>query len=452
MGEHQKDRVESLSIDSPPFESVRMLEIELSQPLPDIPCLDDRTGLIYRRAWVLVRLHTQPLGLVQLNLGENGLAPQAYAGQIWGCLHEEINDHLLGDGLHGVSALEASGIASPCVPVCTRERGDFLARAPFVSVIICTRDRPQQLAAALSSVVRSEYPHFEVIVVDNASETTETAELLDEQYRHFPNIRYTREVRPGVSWARNRGLWEAKGEIVAFTDDDVIVDEYWLAELVRGFEAADDVACVTGLTLPAEVETQPQMWFEELGGFTFGFNRIIHNMATARLPHRLYPFSAIKFGTGVNIAFKASQLCAVHGFDPAFPNGQDIEAYYRVMKSGHTMVYEPSALVRHFHRRDYAALQRQLHNYGVAFTAFLTKCAIHDPIGAVELIGKLPYGLYATLSPSAPRHAKKQSDFPKELTKLERRGMAAGPFIYFRNRWQVRRVLRQFGPPEQSCN
>ncbi|MCL5256798.1 MAG: glycosyltransferase [Chloroflexi bacterium] len=435
-----------------PFKPVRMLDVELSEPLPVIPNLDPVSHQSYGQAWILVRLHTKPVGLVMVSLAAGDLQPEDYVGVIWGQLQKEINEHLLQDGLPSATALEEAALAVSSVPACLHDREEFLERAPFASVIICTRDRPDQLAVALSSVSQMQYPRFEILVIDNASKTGSTRQLIDSRFGHTNNLRYFREDRPGVSWARNCGLRHAKGEFVAFTDDDVIVDKYWLADLMKGFEVASDVACVTGLTLPAEIETQAQMWFEEMGGFTFGFDKVIHNIVTAPLPHRLYPFSAIKFGAGVNIAFRASLLRAVNGFDPAFPNGQDIEAYYRVMKSGHTLVYEPSALVRHFHRRDYAALQRQLHNYGIAFTAFLTKCLVSDPAGAISLIRKLPYGLYATLSPKAPRFSKKRPDFPEELTRLERKGLATGPFMYFRNRRRARQVARRFGLPEPCCS
>jgi hypothetical protein len=71
--------------------------------------------------------------------------------------------------------------------------------------------------------------------------------------------------------AHNRGLTKARGEIVAFTNDDVVVDSLWLVELARAFEFADDVACVTGLILPMELETPAQFWLENSIRYNKGY-------------------------------------------------------------------------------------------------------------------------------------------------------------------------------------
>src|SRR5205823_7490756 len=97
------------------------------------------------------------------------------------------------------------------------------------------------------------YPRYEVIVVDNASTTTATADFIQQAYSDETRIKYVRENRPGLSLARNCGMRVARGEILAFTDDDVIVDSYWLIELAKAFSIGDNVACVTSLGLPLEL-------------------------------------------------------------------------------------------------------------------------------------------------------------------------------------------------------
>jgi glycosyltransferase involved in cell wall biosynthesis len=150
----------------------------------------------------------------------------------------------------------------------------------------------------------------------------------DPQPYGLPQVRYLREERPGSQWARNSGLRLVQGDIVAFIDDDALADPDWLTNLAIAFETVEGVACVTGLALPAELETQAQGWFEQFGGFNKGraFNRLIHNLTTHRMPDPLYPYLAGKFGAGVNMAFKADLFRALGGFDPAFVNGQDSEA------------------------------------------------------------------------------------------------------------------------------
>ncbi|XTR50865.1 glycosyltransferase family A protein [Pseudarthrobacter sp. So.54] len=121
---------------------------------------------------------------------------------------------------------------------------------PSITVIVCTRDRVSQLRGAIGAILGLDYPNFDVIIVDNAASADETRELVRNE---FPDPRLTliSEPRPGLSRARNAGMYRAGGDIVAFTDDDVVVDRYWLRGIAAGFEQAPDVACVTGL-VPAK--------------------------------------------------------------------------------------------------------------------------------------------------------------------------------------------------------
>ncbi len=428
------------------FQPVRLLEVELSESLPPISAYDAQTDRHYQHARVLVRLHTKPLGLIDLRLDQEVQSPDAYVGQIWQTLQSAINAHLSQDGLPEVNELDATGLPYSKEPACLQERRRCLVQAPFVSVIICTRDRTEQLAACLPSLLKLDYPHFEIIVVDNAPKTSATADLIREHYGHLSQVRYVREDRPGTPWARNRGLQQAQGEIIAYTDDDVLVDPYWLAELAQGFQIAENVACVSGQILAAELETQAQDWLEQASSFTKGFTRVIHNVTTHRLKHPLYPYSAIKYGSSANVAFKTQVLRALGGFDPAFLQGQDIDAYFRVTAKGYTMVYEPAAVIRHFHRRDYAGFRKQIYNYGIAFTAFVTKSIVQDPKLILFLISRLPNALFAVFSPRAPKNQHKRTNYPRELTQLEFRGMLYGPFVYLRRQWHVRQIVKQFGP------
>lgn len=435
-----------LEPEAPAFQPVRLLEVELSQPLPSISAYDARTERCYQRAQVLVRLHTRPLGLVDLHLDEDGLSAAAYADQIWQDLRQAINDHLRQDGLPEMTGLTVAGLPYSEEPTCLRKRNQFLAEPPFVTVVVPTRDRTEQLATCLPSLVALEYPRYEIIVVDNAPQTSATADLIGQHYSHLPHVRYVREDRPGRPWARNCGMRHAQGEIVAYTDDDAVADPHWLAELARGFQTTDNVACVTGLALPAELETQAQVWFEHFGGFSKGFSERIFDLTEHRPANWLYPYSAGIFGAGVNMAFKTSALRALGGFDPAFGNGQDIEAFFRVIIRGYRLVYEPGALIYHSHRKDYSALKKQLYRYGVALTAFVTKCIIDDPKRVFDIGRKLPYGLFYALSSKSSKNYKKGSSYPPELTRIELKGMLYGPLAYFRSRWHVRQTIRQSGP------
>jgi hypothetical protein len=213
---------------------------------------------------VLIRLHGQPLGTLSFGLEEGGIEPAQVAEAVWDALEVSIAEHLRADGIPCDGPLSASGIgADPpgsasagAVPPCL---GSENGATPMASVVVCTRDRPEPLLGCLESILRIDYPRYEVLVVDNAPNTDATRGLVRERLGHLPHVRYLREPRPGLSRARNAALEAARGEIVAFVDDDVVVDPGWLRSIVLGFRAMPGVACVTGMILPAELETRSQI-------------------------------------------------------------------------------------------------------------------------------------------------------------------------------------------------
>ena len=133
-----------------------------------------------------------------------------------------------------------------------------------MTVAICTRDRTEDLAICLDSLDRVDYEDFEIVVVDNAPASDATRLLVE---RRGGRVRYVREPRPGLDWARNRAIAEATGDVVAFADDDVTVDPGWLRALAAAFGTDEAVAAVTGLVLPAELQTEAQVLFERYRSF-----------------------------------------------------------------------------------------------------------------------------------------------------------------------------------------
>ena len=426
------------------MEPVRILEIEISRPLPNILAINEQAGQQYRYARCLIRLHTQPLGLLELSLNESEAKAEVYAGQIWQVLGEQINAHLREDGLPEVTGLDVAGLPSMCTPKCVEEREAFLRTAPFASVVLSTRDRPDRLARCLLSLLALQYPSYEVIVVDNAPSTSATADFIQQRYADKPKIRYVREDIPGLSAGRNRGIAEARGEIIAFTDDDVAVDTYWLAGLVRGFSLTENVACVTSLLLPLELETSPQLWFEEFGGFNKGFIRRVFYWRRGEKDGHLHPFTAGGFGTGAGMAFTAKFLREEKGFDLALGAGsrtgagEDLVAFFRVLMRRSCLVYEPASLAYHEHRRDYASLQKQIYYYGAGLTAYLTKIVVDNPLLLFRIVVRVPQGLFFIFSARSTKNQKKSSHFPKGLTRLEWKGMLLGPLLYLKGRFMNR--------------
>jgi glycosyltransferase involved in cell wall biosynthesis len=426
------------------FEPVRVLQIELADELPDIP-YELPTGARHRRALVLVRLHGYPVGTVGLELSEYGLGAAELARRIWRTQGTTINEHLVSDGLAPVAGPPREGLHATRPPACIERRQRALATAPPASIVIATRDRTKTLGACLDSLLALEYPSYEIVVVDSAPRTDATQQLLARRYAcgELP-IRYVHEPRPGLAVAHNRGLAEVTGAIVAFTDDDVVVDSRWLLELALPFES-ERVACVTGVILPAELETRPQILLEQYAGFAKGFEERRFDLFEHRPPAALFPYSAGMMGSGANMAFRTDVLRSLDGFDPATGagsaavGGDDLCAFFDVVTSGHTLVYAPSAIVWHRHRRDYASLRRQSYNYGVGLTAYLTKTVIDRPGRLLEVGRRLPHGFAHLLNPRSPKNVHKGTDYPKELTRLERLGMLRGPLAYVRSRRQSRR-------------
>ncbi len=450
IAKHKPTAIHEVDISRPAvedFEPAAMLDVEISRPLPDTPTMRAETGRIYRRALALVRLHTHPLGVIEMPMWEHGIRPYQLALNIWEALGPQINTHLMEDGLDPIHELDANGLALDGTPSCLVAREAFLANAPFVSVVIPTHNRPQQVVALVHSILASDYPldRYEIIVVDNAPSTGDTSDLIAQTFGRFAQVRYAREDRPGSSNARNRGLALARGEIVVFADDDELVDSHWLAEMARGFDAGKDVACVTGLVVSMEAETLAQGWFEQFGGYCKeGVSRRMFNLANHRAKNPLYPYNVGSFGAGGSMAFRRSILLGMGGFDlalgPATPTmgGEDVDAMLRVILNGHTLLYQPTAIVRHPPHRRYAQLRKQIKGYGVGLAACLFKTLTTRPERLPEFIGKLPLGLFYAFSSRSPRHAMKRSNYPLELTWLEITGLLYGPLAYLLSRHAAR--------------
>ena len=418
------------------FERTRVLEVELAAPLPRIERRADG-GAPYERALLVASLHGVPVGTVDVDLPPEGLDPDSLAETLGAALGGEIDDHCTRDGIASLAVED---------PPCRLEHGRLLELASTVTVAIATRDRHDVLEACLHSLAAAAGTPLEVVVVDNAP-TRPAAELVARLGSETGlELRYELEPVPGLAVAHNRALAVARGEIVAFIDDDVVVQPVWLPELLRAFEIGDDVACVTGAIVPIELETAPQGWLEQFGGFAKGFRQQVFDAASAGGRGPLYPYAAGTFGSGANMAFRTNVLRALGGFDPAIGagtparGGDDLAAFLAVVAAGHTLVYQPTALVYHRHRRDYEGLRRTTFGYGVGLTAYLTKALLDDPARVLELARKAPHGLAHGLGSSSPKHRKKLPDYPRELTRRERYGMVVGPAAYLWSRSRRRRL------------
>lgn len=252
-----------------------------------------------------------------------------------------------------------------------------------VTVAVCTRDRPDQVRDCLLALSRMTAPVAEILLVDNASRDERTRFVAER----FPTVRYVREPREGLNWARNRALAEARTPIVAFTDDDVLVHDRWVDGLLRGFRDEPRAVIVTGLVVAAELSTPAQVLFEGRGGFGRGLDRKCFDASSG--PGPLGPaFQAVTgaAGTGANMAVRRRRVADLGGFDLALDvgtpsgGGGDLELLFRVVAAGDVVVYEPSAVVRHRHRRTAAELARQRRGDGTGtYSIFLGAGSRYGP-------------------------------------------------------------------------
>lgn len=404
-------------------------------------------GRLCDEARILVRLHGETLGSLTLPLRDGVLEPAELYRAAFVAFAGRIAIHLHGDGLEMVDQLGPDAIPPrKRVPVCPRA---VIDPTP-VTVVVCTRNRAEQMRICLAGLLALPHPRLEVVIVDNAPTDDSTRRVFDETVGAVPGFRYVREDRPGLSRARNRGLAEATHEIVAFTDDDVTVDGDWIAGLLRGFRAGEDVACVTGLVATATLETVAEHYFDARIDWAASCTPRLYDMAEHRSAHPLYPYSAGRFGTGANFAVRAGVMRDLGGFDEALgagtatEGGEDLDAFVRILLGGHALAYEPSALVWHSHRSDLAGLRRQMWGYGTGLTAYLVK-HLGDPRSRTEILRRAPLGLWRIMKIGTATQESYGPDYalPRGLIARERAGMVVGPLRYV----QARRQSDRAEPP-----
>ncbi|MGH8071011.1 MAG: glycosyltransferase family 2 protein, partial [Candidatus Entotheonellia bacterium] len=188
------------------FKPLKVLDIELRHALEDIRGLDR-----YEAVQALVRLCGRPIGYVKIPLAA-GYCP---AATVCRAIMERHSMVIVGQALkNGLTSTQGDGLR--LAELISASQPDDHRPLPFVTVAVCTRDRTAQLAECLPSLCQLDYPGLDLLVIDNAPSSPATAHLVRTGY---PQVRYVCEPRPGLNWARNRAIAEARGEILAYTDD-----------------------------------------------------------------------------------------------------------------------------------------------------------------------------------------------------------------------------------------
>lgn len=225
-----------------------------------------------------------------------------------------------------------------------------------ITVILCSRDRPEQLAAALPGVRAALRPDDRALVVDSASVSAATREVAEAA-----GFRVVRAQRPGLSHARNVGMAHTSTPVAAFTDDDCSPDPGWLDAI--GWHFADPaVGFVTGRVGSSAGDE--------------GDNSVLDRPTAERYT---VPRDPAGIGHGANMAYRIRALEQAGRFDEQLGaggplrSGEDVDMLYRVLAAGWHGVYEPRALVIHDQWRDEEATLRLRHGYGMGNGAYRAK-------------------------------------------------------------------------------
>jgi len=404
-------------------------------------------GQRYRTARILVRLHGDPVGFVRVPVVDGIVSVADVTRQARDGLQSRIAQHLAGEP-RGPGEARGPGAQSPVdTALLGPAAGCPASTVPDVgvTVVVCTRNRADVLRRCLTHLRVLHHPRLHLLIVDNAPSDDATQRLVEAEMQRDERLSYVRELRPGLSAARNRGLAEAHSEVIAYTDDDVVVDPGWATGLARGFLRRDDVACVTGLVASASLDTAAERYFDARVSWSDSCAPRLFHTSSSSASDPLFPYQPGLFGTGANFGFRTSVLRDLGGFDEALgagsltAGGEDLDAFVRLLLEGFALAYEPSALVWHYHRSETDELRRQMHAYGTGLTAFVAK-HLADPATRREVLRRVPVGavhltgVRRSTRTSAREQSGEQARLPSGLLMHELRGMVAGPFLYARAR------------------
>ncbi len=252
-----------------------------------------------------------------------------------------------------------------------------LPKTPMVSVVICAYNAERTMLPCLESLRKLDYPNFEVIIVDDGSRDR-TAEISMD----FPEFRLIRQPNKGLSVARNVGLHAARGNLIAYTDSDCVVDPHWLTLMVRTLTEKNFDGCGGPNYAPHE-----DGWVEACCA------------ASPGAPcHVLTADDVAEHLAGCNMVFTKAALLKVGGFDPQFTSaGDDVDVCWRILDSGMRLGFCPSAFVWHFRRNTIKAYYGQQRGYGRAEAMLYARYSERfNVLGQIKWRGTIP-GLLRTV-------------------------------------------------------
>ena len=267
--------------------------------------------------------------------------------------------------------------------------------AQMISIIICTYNRDRMFEETVLSFLdcRTDGIDYELLLIDNNSNDG-TKEIGERLAKGFPGIRYLNEPVQGHPHAKNRGIRESIGGIVAFVDDDVYFTPCWLKALATSFERHADVSCVGGKVVP-HFEAERPSWLGDEQLCIYGVTRFGEQEREIQPP---------EVPIGCNMAFRRTVFEQIGGFPTSLGRKpgdllSNDENYFflRAAKTGHKILYSPDAQV--FHRIPPPRMTREWvlrRWYWQGISDVAMRQIGDDPISRVTLIKKAlntSYGL-----------------------------------------------------------
>lgn len=236
-------------------------------------------------------------------------------------------------------ALTAVQHAMKLIPV------EFTPEFPFISVVICSYNGSRTIRDTLDGLQKLTYPYFEVIVINDGS-TDHFAEIVKE----YPVVLINTKNQ-GLSAARNTGMHHAKGEVIAYIDDDAYPDIHWLHYLGYAY-CNSSHACIGGPNI-APFDDGP-------------IATCVANSPGGPV-HVLISDEIAEHVPGCNLSIRRKVLQEIGGFDPVYRNaGDDVDVCWRVQDAGYTIGFHPAAVVWHHRRNSLKAYWKQQVGYGKA--------------------------------------------------------------------------------------
>ncbi len=225
---------------------------------------------------------------------------------------------------------------------------------PFVSIIIPAKNEEKLLRGCISSLHQLDYSKekIEIIIVDGLSTDNTAGVALEMGAKVVSNVKQT--VSPG----RNVGFENAKGDLIAFTDADCIVDPRWLSNCIKYFENDHTVACAGGPNLTPSDESN----FGKAVGFVFDQPVFAAGSIHARVLDEVKEVSSIP---GCNAIYRQSVLAQVMPLDESMLTGDDTLLNRKILDLGYRLLYTPDVIVFHYRRPTPRTLWRQFYRYAI---------------------------------------------------------------------------------------